>query len=106
LLAGCARNISESQAEQIFKDTKPLMKRVCGSEKTIEAEALPQSVRDLRAISVHIRNDGMYIAMSSSFGTEDGMFLPCSPESFKPSAGTDPSFKKYSESTYLYHVAG
>jgi hypothetical protein len=50
--------------------------------------------------------DGLYVATTEIFVNEWGIFVPCDPEKFKPTRGTDPSFESLGGNVFSYYFAG
>jgi hypothetical protein len=105
-LTGCSPSLSGAEADGLAADARPLLNAMCGSAGPVSPVNWPESLRLQKPQSVWVKADGLYIATSSFMASEWGIFVPCKPEQFKATPGTDPSFEKLGESAYSYHLAG
>jgi hypothetical protein len=55
---------------------------------------------------IRIDPEGVYIVTDSFFVEEDGVFVPRDPATFKPIAGSDPSYTPVALDVFTYHIAG
>lgn len=105
-MTACSPSISPTEAEQVAADVKPLLEAMCVAGGPVEAARWPRSVRELDPASVQVRSDGLYVATASFFAAEWGLFIPCHPERFAPSASGDPSYKRVVDGIFTYYIAG
>ena len=105
-LSGCSPSLSGAEADGLAADSRPLLNARCGSPGPVSPMHWPESVRLQQPQSVWVKADGLYVATSSFMESEWGIFVPCKPEQFRATPGTDPSFEKLGESAYSYHLAG
>ena len=106
LLCGCAHRLSDSETAALAADVKPILIVKCGGNSPVSPVDWTQSMRDLSPESVWVRDAGLYIQTDSLFVQEWGVFVPCKPQQFRPTAHTDPSFQELGNGVFSYHIAG
>jgi hypothetical protein len=105
LAGGCTPSLSESQAQAIARDAPTLIANH-RAISIIEPSEWPASITALNPEGVFVSIDGLYIVTMTFLASQWGVFVPCNPSTFSPSAGVDPSFTRITEGVYAFHVSG
>jgi hypothetical protein len=72
----------------------------------IQKSKWPAYFLDISAEDVRVREDGLYIKMSSFFASEEGLFIPKSGFSPNLERGLDPSYELLGNQVYKYEIKG
>jgi hypothetical protein len=55
---------------------------------------------------MRISKEGIYLKTREGFVVEDGIFILRDGVDFSPSESGDPSFRRFQNRIYLYHISG
>jgi hypothetical protein len=107
LTAACSDSpeLSEQQQRELLAEAVVLLDKT-KAQGTVNKGNWKEPIAALKPESVFVTNEGLYIKMGSSFGTEYGYFVPRPATVVNESSGTDPSYKKLGNGIYRYRIKG
>ncbi len=101
----CTPDISEAEASNLARDAAPLFQRQTPAG-SLPHTSWPAAVVALKPEAVYLRAEGLYIATSSFFTKERGVFVLNPTAGFTPTQGSDPSYKPVGHGVFIYRVEG
>lgn len=104
VLTGC---MAGSRADELaaLLDVAPELMRTTPAGAQLPPEQWPAELKALEPERVYATRDGLYIATSTFFAGEKGLFLPRSP-AFPAKPGNDPEFRRIVDGLYAYKLKG
>ncbi len=102
-LAACSPRLQPSDLASLASAAPALLQDPLQAGD-IPASKWPAAIARLKPDRVYATPDGLYIATSSFFVQEWGLFVPRS--GFTPQQGTDPSYTSIGQGIFSYHVKG
>jgi hypothetical protein len=104
VLAACGRTPQSSELVSLAS-AAPALLRESPQTDEVPASKWPAAVARLKPERVYATPDGLYIATSSFFVQEWGLFVPRS-AGFVAQPGTDPSYTSIGQGVFSYHLKG
>lgn len=104
VLTGC---MAGSRAHELaaLLDVAPELMRATPAGAQLPPDQWPPELKALEPERVYATRDGLYIATSTFFAGEKGLFLPRSP-AFSAEPGNDPAFRRIVDGLYAYESKG
>jgi hypothetical protein len=106
LLTGCVRAPSVSASDAAAIETAAIALMAHADLRTIPSNEWPKQIQALGAENVHVAPEGLYIATSSFFVQEAGLFVPREAATFSPTSSGDPEYNLEHGHVFSYRIRG
>lgn len=103
-VSGCSSDPPPSVLESAVVASAPAMNEF-PSGREIPRDRWPEAWRSLEPLHVYASTEGIYIAQSTSFVEERGIFIARS-RKFHGDNTTDPSYRKLGDRVFAYLIKG
>lgn len=103
-LAACQRTPSPAELEDLIIEV-PELRQAAPLGRDIPAAQWPDALTRLNPKRVYNTADGLYIATSSFFVREQGIYVPRDAQ-WVPPAGSDPAYTPIGLGFYSYRIEG
>lgn len=103
VLAACSGSAPDAADLRALVAAAPAV--LAAHDGEVPSSRWPVAMQRLHPERVIAREEGLYVATSSRFVTERGVFVPRDP-SFVPHVGTDPAYAPLGRGVFSYRIEG